>query len=255
MKHVTSLFVFALLAACTSIPQAANSKQSDPPPQTVQVSIHEDGPPLALHWFRNSAERRGLYSQIYLMATDSVRGLANGHADNTWGVILDIDETILDNSEYQARLVTSKTEYSDATWSAWVSDKRAMALPGTAAFLHTVRSELHGRVVLVTNRTQNDCADTELNLHAQALEYDAILCAQLGPGGKWINDKNPRFESVQRGDVKILGPIQVLAYFGDNIQDFPASSQQHPAATERFGKDLFLLPNPVYGSWVSNIYR
>ncbi|HVW69773.1 MAG TPA: HAD family acid phosphatase, partial [Steroidobacteraceae bacterium] len=194
MRHLSSFVPALLLAACSVVPQQSGAGHGDtPPPQQVQVSVHGGGVPLELHWFRNSAERRALYTQIYAQAAGAVRALAQGHAANTWAVILDVDETILDNSEYQARLAVTGAQYSAATWSAWVSDRRAVALPGAVAFLHTVRDELHGRVVLVTNRNVADCANTEANLHAQALEYDAILCAPEGPGGRPVQDKNPRF--------------------------------------------------------------
>src|SRR3546814_16662525 len=45
-------------------------------------------------------------------------------------VIMDIDETVLDNSPYQARLIRDQAQYSDPTWDLWVAEKKAKAVPG-----------------------------------------------------------------------------------------------------------------------------
>lgn len=66
-----------------------------------------------------------------------------------WGVVLDIDETTLDNSDYQKR---TGGIYSDTTWSDWVAERRATVLPGVRNFTHYVHDDLHEQVVLITSR-------------------------------------------------------------------------------------------------------
>src|SRR5262249_56153808 len=92
-----------VLGAGTTQWSAARSKEAAPP-QSVSVAVNGRGVPLELHWFRNSAERRALYREIYLGATQSVRVLSSGLAPDSWAVILDVDETVLDNSPYQPPL-------------------------------------------------------------------------------------------------------------------------------------------------------
>jgi predicted secreted acid phosphatase len=45
----------------------------------------------------------------------------------------------------------------------------------------------------------------------------------------------------------------VVAFVGDNIQDFPGQSQaireRAEEAFAEFGARFFVLPNPMYGSW------
>jgi len=60
---------------------------------------------------------------------------------------------------------------------------------------------------------------------------------------------------VKGGALPSLGSLNVIAYVGDNIQDFPGLSQANPGDSSHFGQDFFVLPNPMYGSWVGNIYR
>jgi predicted secreted acid phosphatase len=112
---------------------------------------------------------------------------------------------------------------------------------------------LGGKVAIVTNRSAAECPDTEAVFRAHGLAYDAMLCKpDAGPG-----DKNPRFEAVARGTTPAgLPPLGVVAFFGDNIQDFPGRSQalrQEPdEAFADFGARFFVLPNPMYGSWEKN---
>src|SRR5690242_797308 len=55
--------------------------------------------PKEIHWFRNSAEVRALTRQVYTMAGHAVDSAA--YKGGKWGVVLDVDETVLDNSEFQ----------------------------------------------------------------------------------------------------------------------------------------------------------
>jgi predicted secreted acid phosphatase len=109
---------------------------------------------------------------------------------------------------------------------------------------------LGGHIAIVTNRRVSECPDTEAVLQAQGLVYDVVLCRpDDGP-----SDKNSRFKAVARGTTPAdLPPLEVVAYLGDNIRDFPGQSQtlrsQGEDAFEDFGARFFVLPNPMYGSW------
>jgi predicted secreted acid phosphatase len=78
-----------------------------------------------------------------------------------------------------------------------------------------------------------------------------VLCQAPGE-----SDKNPRFRRVQSGTAAPGVPaLTVVAWFGDNILDFPGLSQasrEDPAALAEFGRRYFVLPNPMYGSWTQN---
>lgn len=207
--------------------------------------------PNDIHWFRNSAEQRALTLQVYRSAGDQLRELARGMTAGTWAVILDADETVLDNSLYQVRITRRGERFADETWNAWVREARATALPGSAEFVRLVR-QLGGRVAIVTNRAEIVCPETRQNLRTLGFVVDVVLCKPEGP-----SDKNPRFQAVAQGTAAPgLPPLRVLMYVGDNIQDFPTLTQelrnaQH-SAFERFGRTYFMLPNPMYGSWERN---
>jgi predicted secreted acid phosphatase len=130
-----------------------------------------------------------------------------------------------------------------------VKRREAIPLHGAAAFLAHVR-QLGGSIEIVTNRLQPQCDDTRAVFESYALVFDAMLCRQAGTP----SDKNPRFEAVAAGRTPAGSrPLDVVAFLGDNILDFPGLSQaargQGPTAFAEFGVRFFLLPNPMYGSW------
>jgi len=204
--------------------------------------------PEAIRWVRASAEHRALFLQVFGAASDRVRELTATRERGTWAVILDADETILDNSAYQRRRAAQGLGFTTDTWDAWVREEKATALPGAAAFLTLVR-DLGGRIAIVTNRDEMVCDETRRNMKALALVSDVVLCRVKG-----VSDKNPRFEAVQRGTAAPgMGPLDVVVWVGDNIQDFPALTQEvrsrDAEAFSAFGRIYFMLPNPMYGSW------
>jgi 5'-nucleotidase (lipoprotein e(P4) family) len=195
-------------------------------------------PPMsgAVHWYRNSAELKAIFEQTFELAGRELRVRSGGRAPGTWAVILDVDETLLDNSGY----VVEFGRYTARTWDTWTARQSAPALPGAVRFTGLVR-ELGGLVVLVTNREQKACGDTEQNLSRVGITYDRILCMTD------TSDKNPRFAAVQAG-ADGGRPLEVLMWLGDNIEDFPGMSQERHEGGE-FGLRYFVLPNPSYGSW------
>lgn len=251
MKHALLSVLAIALAGCasTAAPGARTAPAATNPAATVNGGSSTDSIPLALRWYRASAEQRALFVQTYRNATDAVQQLAGAQAGKAWGVIMDADETVLDNSMYQQS--RGGRGYTPDSWEAWVRSKKASALPGAADFVNRVRA-LGGKVVIVTNRENNVCGETEQNLRAVGLNVDEVLCKPLDSG-----DKNPRFAAVQAGTAPSrLPPMKVVMWLGDNIQDFPMLSQEVRKAGAsgfaEFGKTWFVLPNPLYGSWDKN---
>jgi 5'-nucleotidase (lipoprotein e(P4) family) len=226
-------------------------------PTTVSSSPAPALPPAAatipanLRWTRASAEHRALYLQIYGNATREIERAAAGRAAGTWGVIMDADETVIDNSLYEQELALAGRSYTDSSWAAWVRREAAPALPGAAAFTRRVH-ELGGRVAIVTGRADGFCPETRANLLRVGIAFDEVLC-QVGSNC----DKNPRFDAIQAGRApSVLPPMDVLMWIGDNIQDFPHLSQairlDADSAFKAFGSSFIVLPDPLYGSWEKN---
>jgi 5'-nucleotidase (lipoprotein e(P4) family) len=211
-------------------------------------------PAGAIHWTRTAAEHRAVFLQTYRWAEQRVRELAAGKAGGTWAVILDADETVIDNSTYQSERAAAGLGYSEESWTEWIERRAATALPGALPFMQVVRG-LGGRVVIVTNRTEAQCEDTRANFTTLGLVVDLMLCRPPES-----SDKNPRFAAVQNGTAVAGVPaLEVLMWVGDNIQDFPRLTQQITQQGESqfasFGGRFIILPNPMYGSWERNPAR
>jgi 5'-nucleotidase (lipoprotein e(P4) family) len=223
----------------------AQSPTGAPAPAATPTSEPAADPILAVRWVRDAAEYEAAVRQLYAVAQAQVERAVSGRAAGSWAVILDADETIISNLKYQDERTALGKGYSSDSWTAWVKRKEATALPGAAAFLKRVRA-LGGRIAIVTNRRAAVCGDTEANLKAVGLIYDVVLCRTDE------EDKNARFQAVATGTAG-QPPLEVVAFVGDNIRDFPALSQaikgSGPEAFAKFGTTFFVVPNPLYGSW------
>lgn len=168
-------------------------------------------------------------------------------------VILDLDETVLDNSPAQAQVVLERTIYQPDMWSAWVDKAAATAIPGAQAFLSL--AEKRGvKAFFITNRTAAEQGATLKNLAALGIPAsdETVLCS--GENG-WTSDKTARRALVARSH-------RVLLLVGDDMNDFVSTAKLTPperlalAKTHagRWGKHWILLPNPLYGSWERALY-
>ncbi len=205
--------------------------------------------PNAIHWVRNSAEYQASVRQAYRLAAATVDAtVARDHlAAGTWGVVVDADETIVDNSGYNKERAFSAEGSTSSSWDTYVRSKQGKAIGPALAFLDKVRGA-GGRVFVVTNRGTDHCPSTEENLRAIGVHYDAILCK-----GALESDKNGRFKAIEAGRSPSPFPAtKVVVYVGDNIQDFPDLGQdakRDEAKLGEFGGRFVMLPNPMYGSW------
>lgn len=241
MKRFRLLTLSVVVIAATSC-----AKQ---PPATSPLTTTPGELPGNIQWVQRSAEYSALTLQAYRVAIAHVETAAKGRAAGTWAVILDADDTVINNTEYQARLARRGARHTEDLFTAWAAERASTAVPGAQAFLNRVR-DLGGRIAIVTNRIMVQCPDTEAVFKLLGMVYDVMLCRPDGAS----SDKNPRFNAVASGQTAASRvPVDVLAYLGDNIQDFPGGSQalrgQPEAAFSAFGVRYFILPNPMYGSW------
>jgi 5'-nucleotidase (lipoprotein e(P4) family) len=222
----------------------------------------------ATHWYRNSAERNALYRQTYRTAYEKVQQKSRANQPGHWGVILDVDETVLDNSQFEKDSILQCRDYDPKVNYAFMDQAVSLATPGAKHFTCGVQ-KLGGKVVIVTNRNghfdQKIMPATIDNLSKVGICFDNVVFANSDSD----SNKTPRFEAVARGDYSKLlsqtrlGPLKILAYVGDNIQDFPHSKQSEILKLDpegqtfygKFGDEYFSLPNPTYGSWQGNPFN
>ena len=241
------LILFSVTAACktTAPPPAASPGAPAPAPATRAAAAM----PESIRWVTNSAEYVAATLQAYRVVTSRVELEGAKRPAGSWAVVLDADETIISNVRYQAERASQGLGFTAESWNVWVKRREATPIAGAAAFLARVH-QLGGRIAVVTNRLGSECDDTIAVFRAHALVFDAMLCRPDGTP----SDKNPRFEAVARGITPAGStPLEILAFVGDNILDFPQLSQNARAQADQalrdFGVRFFLIPNPMYGSW------
>ena len=266
-----SLLCAALLAATLAACQPVRPEA--PAAVVAAATVPADDNLNAVLWVQRSAEYQAAAIQTYRAAAEYLdKALAEPHWDalvpserDTAGhglkpaVVLDIDETVLDNSPYQARLVRDGREYSDPTWDAWVEERRARPVPGALEFARAA----HARgvtLVYISNRAVHLKQATLDNLRAAGLPVadDSVF---LGLGTV-VDGCEPR-GSEKDCRRRLAGRnYRVLMQFGDQLGDFVHIAANTPQARQAlleeyddwFGERWWMLPNPTYGSWEPAVF-
>ena len=237
----------------------------------VSLTLKAAPKPLsnAVKWQTTSKEYRVITSAIYQSAAESVR--ARSLPQTPWVVVMDIDETVLDNSAYQAMRERMGKGYSRESWKDWVISEKASLVPGVAGFIDAVLAG-GGKLMLITNRDKSLDGHTWANLLALGLPLSADNTCLVGRRAQdkqaidhktIINDKDLRRQQIRQGNPDCLvvdkqmpaswkQPHQILMQVGDNIEDVEFITQEDAdvdALLKRWGGDVIVLPNPMYGSW------
>lgn len=236
----------------------------------IVVNIQNTKLPLtnSVKWQTQSKEYRALTRSTYQRATQVLADMTL--PDSPWVVVMDIDETVLDNSAYQVGLDQRGGTYSSDTWAQWVKSEKATLTPGVAGFIKSV-IERGGKIALITNRNAKLDEYTWRNMQALGLPVTFDNACLLGRRDRdtdaidhtrIINDKDLRRIQVTEGNAECFSSGSVPEHWrnkhtivmqvGDNIEDFTRVTQ-HDADIDsllpHLNNTYFLLPNPMYGSW------
>lgn len=268
-----SLLALTLLGGCATAPPIRTPvgvKTSS----AVPASVAENDNLNAVVWTQLAIEHDLIYLQTYRDAQS--RLLAALH-DPNWdalasgdrvapseglkpAVVLDIDETVLDNSPYQARLVRSGGAYNEADWAAWCREEAARAFPGAVAFTQFAAS--HGiAVIYISNRASDLDQVTLANLRKVGLPVSG---AQDFLGLGTAVDGCQQTGTSKACRRQLIGrTYRVLMQFGDQVGDFvdvtrhtvTARNQAMAPYLDWIGRRWFVLPNPTYGSWEPAVFN
>jgi 5'-nucleotidase (lipoprotein e(P4) family) len=209
----------------------------------------------AILWTQSSAEKAALSYQAFSLARLRLDQdfRANRSRRVRRAVIVDVDETVLDNSAYQAKLAKERRPFEAKTWTDWCNRAEAKALPGAVEFLRYANSR-GVRVFYITNRRLTEKDGTARNLQKLGfpdVSDETLLVRTDG------STKEPRRQSV-------AAKYRIVLLLGDNLNDFAGVFEQSKtidsriAAAEQnkneFGARFIVLPNPMYGAWEDAIY-
>ncbi len=206
-------------------------------------------------WVQQSAEYRALCRQIYRNAEELiVDRLQRSRFAKPPAVVLDLDETVIDNSGFQTWLHRNRETYSSEGWARWERWQAAQptiaAVPGAAEFLRAI-AEAGATPVYISNRRDDSRAHTvEALIKLGLLESDEPDRLLLRTD---TSSKTARRERAAE-------TWTIVALFGDNLADFDESFEGSGSDLEtrnagvgehadRWGVDWFVLPNPTYGDW------
>ena len=228
----------------------------------------------AVLWVQRAAEYDAVTQTVYRAAADHLDialkesnwdALVPGERGNAAtglppAVVMDVDETVLDNSPYQARLVRDGGSYDEATWDLWVAEKKARPVPGVVEFAKAAAAK--GVTILyISNRAVHLKDATIANLRAEGLPVkdDSVF---LGLGTHLEGCEQNGSEKLCRR--KLAGQTyRVLMQFGDQLGDFAEIVSNTPKDRDAlyaeyadwFGERWYMLPNPTYGSWEPAVFN
>ncbi len=247
-SHRKSRVLAFLLLALSSLNAVAQT-----PAEPAQNTYIEG----AVLWQQTSGERRALSYQAFALARLMLdRDLRMNRRDRKpRAVIVDLDETILDNSRYEGMLLQQRVNYNQKTWTEWCNRADATAVPGAVEFLRYASSR-GVKVFYITNRNDSQKQGTATNLKKLGFPgvNDQTLLVQTDLKN---STKEPRRQSVS-------AKFRIVLLMGDDLNDFSdvfensRTVESRAAAADRyqeeFGKRFIMLPNPMYGNWENAIY-
>ena len=212
---------------------------------------------MGLLWMRTSAEYRALAYQGYNVAINAVKMAVTdpSHQRKPLAIVLDADETVVDNTKLMGESIVNGNGRFDAPW--WrqaVHQGKAQAMPGAVEFLNEVHKQ-GVEIFYVSNRYAPVNLDVTIQnfkeLGFPSVDKDHVLLFEKD------SDKQPRFDMIAK-------KYYVIVYMGDNAGDFPIGTKGKTLAErnsiidahkEDFGTTFVVFPNPAYGSWVSALAK
>lgn len=244
MKKYFLVFLVFLAVSCKN---DANLSLAE---QNISESEHLVA---ATNWYQKSAEMRACYYQSFNLAKLQLKmNFDNYSGEKPPAVVLDIDETILDNSPFQVHLIRTGQSYNSKLWKEWTDQKNAKALPGAVEFTKFAQ-KLGVEVIYISNRKVDALGETIENMKAYDFPNADTSFVMLK---KETSDKTARREKVKES-------YDILLYIGDNLTDFTEGYAERDndlgfalvdEDKELFGTKYIVLPNPMYGNWEGAIY-
>ena len=216
---------------------------------TKTIESNNDGLLMATLFVQQSSEYRALCYQVYNMAQTRLDiKIAQHQGEKALAVVVDIDETVLDNSPFSARSIIKNTDYPKY-WDEWCNKSEAIPIPGALEFLKYAKKQ-GVETFYISNRKVHLTAATLKNL--QLYDFPFADSSHLFLRKK-SSDKESRRNMVRKTH-------DILLFFGDNLGDFSSEFDDKSTSTRqaltvenqnKFGEEYLVLPNPTYGTWMN----
>ena len=184
-------------------------------------------------WILKSREYEILCKQIFNSSLNILK--KNIKNNKNPAIVMDIDETVLNNITFQ---IENKGNFCENKWEKWVLKEKCTLIPGVKSYISEIR-KLDIQIIYISNRKHDLLIPTINNFKKLKIyNYNDIFLLQAN-----IQDtKEIRRKEIKNkiGRMKNFPEFNVLQYLGDQYEDFESLD------SELFGFKNFLLPNPVY---------
>jgi 5'-nucleotidase (lipoprotein e(P4) family) len=230
--------------------------------QPQPVTADNEYQVAAILFQQHAAEYRALTYQAFNVAKMTIEAdfdkknlkkLPKEERKKPRAVVVDVDETVLDNSPHQADLVKKRLPFTNSIWTEWCNLRKAKPIPGAVEFLQYANSK-GVRVFYVTNRNETEKTATIDNLKSAGfpdVSEETVLVRTTE------STKEPRRQLI-------LQKHRIVLLAGDNLNDL-SNVFERKSIADRFmevdkTKDLYghkfiVLPNVMYGEWEGAIYE
>jgi len=204
-------------------------------------------------WFQRSPEMKALYYQGYNLAKLRVSEFVKQKTLKPKAVVVDIDETMLDNSPFEAQQIFESKGFTPEMWKKWSDRASAKALPGAVEFTHFCDS-LGVAIIYISNRGTDEVETTLKNL-------DSLGFAFATKDYLYFKEKVSS-KKIRRD--KVTEKYEIVMLIGDNLNDlsevFETRGEDWGTSIveqnrKEFGNRFIVLPNPMYGEWEKSIYK
>lgn len=209
---------------------------------------------LSTNWFVRSAEMRACFYQAYNLARLRLDNSLKQPSDETMkkAVIVDVDETVLDNTPFEIKCIETGKGYSSEAWIKWTGLGKAKALPGALEFLTYAKSK-GVEVFYVSNRKIAERSSTLKNLDSLGFPYADTTHMLF----------RTKESSKEERRKSIAANYEIVLMVGDNLTDFDMIFEKRgddlgfslvEQNKSKFGDKFIILPNPMYGDWEMALY-
>ena len=251
-KKILSLLAVAITAISMTGCSNLYSKSEDKVTLTYDELVARENM-MATNWYQTSGEARALYLQGYNIATQRLKEYLKTPHTKPYSIVLDLDETVLDNSPYQAENIILGRGYDSKSWDEWVNMKKAKAVSGAKEFLQF--ADKNGvKIYYISDRTESQLEATIENLRAEGIPVqtnDSVL----------LKNKDDKSGKANRREY-VKNHTQLIMLFGDNLSDFDLFSSKSidernakvEELSKEFGDRFIIFPNPLYGAFETAIY-
>ena len=276
MPRCLAFVALATLSALSACASPSGPQQSAPAPVEPVYDYARD---MGLLWVKHAAEYRAIARQVYASATADLPRFIE---DTSWSampeqtnaaelppaVILDVDETVVSNVDFQ---LSFERPFANHKLDTWSSSYDSLAIPGVRSFVEAARAA-GVTVFFVTNRpcelidgNSDPCPQkgtTIDDIHEVGIDVSPEFLMLSGERPGWDREKLVRRQLIGQS-------YRVIMLIGDDFGDFvpcarkkvvapcstPATRASRAQALDRYdkywGNGWYILPNPMHGSWTS----